>query len=161
MEQPISRRAWLTALASGAGALAAACAPSANVTEVSTPQGRVLQWEADDLLVLVSGLQPQYRVGDTIRVTLLVNNQATRVAQVRLRTRLLGRGDQAVAETEVALLDVKPEDAASVDRELPLGRSLPPGEYTLSVEVPPWKVDGREAGRTGTIRAAVRVEPGG
>ena len=36
---------------------------------------------------------------------------------------------------------------------------LPPGDYTLAVEVPPWKLDGRDYGRGGTLRAPVRLEP--
>ncbi len=161
MQRPISRRAWITALASSAGALAAACAPGGGATEITTPEGKVLQWEGDDLVVLVSGVKPQYRVGETIRLTVLVNNQTTRLAQVRVRTRLLGLGDQAVAEAEVAMLDVKPEGASSTDREVPLGRSLPPGSYTISVELPPWKLDGREAGRGVTLRSPVRIDPAG
>ena len=49
-------------------------------------------------------------------------------------------------------------DASSVDQEMPLGLSLVPGEYTLSVEVPPWRRDGREFGRGATLRAPVRIE---
>lgn len=158
MEQPLSRRAWLTSLASGAGTLVAACQGSQGVTEVITPEGRVLQWQGEDLLLLVQGVQPRYRIGDTLRVNVMVNNQSSRLAEVRLRTRLLGRGDQAVVEAEVALLTVKPQDASNVDRELPLGRNLTPGEYTLSVELPPWKLDGREAGRGATVRSTVQLD---
>ena len=159
MERPISRRAWLTALASGTGVLAAACASGATTTEIDTPEGKVLQWQGDDLLVLVSGVQPRYRIGETIRANLLVNNQSTRVAQVRLRTQLLGRGDQVVDQAEVAILNVGPEDAASTRRELPLGTNLPPGDYTFAVELPPWKLDGRETGQGASIRTPVRIDP--
>ena len=55
MEQPISRRAWIASLAGGAGAVAAACERSGGFTETDTPEGRVLQWEGDNLLVLVTG----------------------------------------------------------------------------------------------------------
>ena len=41
---------------------------------------------------------------------------------------------------------------------LPLGLDLVPGDYTLSVEVPPWKRDGRDFGRGATLRAPVRLE---
>lgn len=155
----MSRRAWMAALASGAGGLAAAaCSGSLGTTVTRTPEGRVLQWEGDEMLVLVSGLQDSYRAGETIRVNLLVNNQSTRLAQVRLRTRLLTRGDQAEVEAEVATLTVKAEDAANIDRELLLARSLPPGEYTLSVELPPWKLDGRDTGRGAQLRAPVQIQ---
>lgn len=158
MDQPLSRRAWLTSLASGAGTLLAACQGPPGVSEVVTPEGKVLQWQGEDLLLLVQGVQPRYRIGDTLRVNLMVNNQSSRLAEVRLRTRLLGRGNQAVVEAEVALLAVKPEDALNVDRELPLGRSLTPGEYTLSVELPPWKLDGRDAGRGATVRTTIQLD---
>ncbi len=159
MEQPISRRAWLAALAGGAGSVAAACSSTNGTAVVDTPEGRVLQWQGDDLLVLVSNVHAQYRAGEPIRVSLLVNNQSTGSVQVRLRTRLLGLGDQAVAEAEVASLDVAPEDAGSVEREIPLPRSLQPGDYTLSVEVPPWKRNGRDVGRPGNPRTRVKVLP--
>jgi hypothetical protein len=156
-EPSVSRRAWLAGLVSGAGVLAAACS-SPGSTILDTPEGRVLQYEGDDLLVLVSGLQPSYKVGDTIRLNLMVNNQSTSPVQVRLRPKLLGRGDQPVVQPEPALMDVRPDDASSVDQEMPLGLSLVPGEYTLSVEVPPWRRDGREFGRGATLRAPVRIE---
>jgi len=135
----------------------AACTTGPTVQETTTPEGKILQWESDDLLVIVSGIQPSYRRGDTIKVNLLVNNQSANTAQVRLRTRLLARGDQAVAEAEVAGLTVEGDDASNVDREIPVARSLPTGEYTLSVEVPPWKVDGREVGRPANLRSFVQI----
>ena len=156
-EPSVSRRAWLAGLVSGAGMLAAACG-SPGATVLDTPEGRVLQYEGDDLLVLVSGLQPSYRVGESIQLNLLVNNQSTSFVQVRLRAKLLGRGDQPVVQPEPALLDVRPDDASNVDQQMPLGLSLVPGEYTLSVEVPPWRRDGREFGRGATLRAPVRIE---
>ncbi len=159
MDQPITRRAWLAALASGAGTVAAACSPGRDTRELETPEGKVLQWQGDDLLVLVSGLRSEYRAGEPIHVSLLVNNQSTGAAQVRLRTRLLGLGDQAVAEAEVTSVNVAPDDAASAERDVPLPRSLQPGDYTLSVEVPPWKLNGRDYGRPGNLRATVKVLP--
>jgi len=154
----VSRRAWLASLVSGAGLLVAACtSPGASVLD--TPEGRVMQYEGDDLLVLVSGLQPTYHLGDSLHLTLLVNNQSAGYVQVRLRTKLLGRGDQAVVQADPALLSVKSDDASSVDQDLPLPRDLLPGDYTLSVDVPPWKLDGRDFGRGATMRAPVRLEP--
>jgi hypothetical protein len=41
---------------------------------------------------------------------------------------------------------------------LPLGLNLQPGDYTLSVEVPPWRRDGREFGRGATLKAPVRID---
>jgi hypothetical protein len=154
----LSRRAWLASLVSGAGLLVAACgSPGASVLD--TPEGRVLQYEGDDLLVLVSGVQPAYRLGDSLHLTLLVNNQSAGFVQVRLRTKLLGRGDQPVMQADPALLSVKSDDAGSVDQDLLLSRDLQPGDYTLSVEVPPWKLDGRDFGRGANLRAPVRLEP--
>ena len=118
-----------------------------------------MQYEGDDLLVLVSGMRTTYRVGESVRLNLMVNNQSAGYAQVRLRTKLLGRADQPVVQAEPALLNVKSDDAASVDQDLPLGRDLLPGDYTLSVEVPPWRLDGRDFGKGATLRAPVRVEP--
>jgi hypothetical protein len=154
----VSRRLWLTGLVSGAGMLVAACgSPGAQVLD--TPEGRVLQYEGDDLLVLVSGAQPSYHVGDTMHLNLMVNNQSTGYVQVRLRTKLLGRGDQPVLQADPVSLDVKTDDASSADQELQITPDLLPGDYTLSVEVPPWKLDGKDFGRGGTLRAPVRLEP--
>jgi hypothetical protein len=154
----VSRRAWLAGLVSGAGLLAAACgSPGAQVLD--TPEGRVLQYEGDNLLVLVSGSQPNYHVGDSMRLTLMVNNQSTGYVQVRLRTKLLGRGDQPVVQADPALLSVRSDDASSVDQDLPLPPDLLPGDYTLSVEIPPWKLDGRDFGPGATLTAPVRVDP--
>src|SRR5438132_942089 len=154
----LSRRAWLASLVSGAGLLVAACgSPGASVLD--TPEGRVMQYEGDDLLVLVSGVQQSYRQGDSMHLNLLVNNQSAGFVQIRLRTKLLGRGDQPVIQADPALLSVKSDDASSVDQDLLLPRDLQAGEYTLSVEVPPWKLDGRDFGRGGNLRAPVRLEP--
>jgi hypothetical protein len=160
MERPFPRRLVLAALVSSASAFATACGASSPGSSVlDTPEGRVLQWEGDDLLVLVSGLQTSYRLGDTIHLTVLVNNQSEKSADVRVRTKLLGRGDQPVVQPEPALLSIRPVDAASVDQDLALGTNLLPGDYTLSVEVPPWKLEGREFGRGATLRAPVRLDP--
>ena len=153
----LSRRAWFAGLVSGAGMLAAACG-SPGATVLDTPEGRVLQYEGDDILVLVSGLRPSYRLGEAIQLNLMVNNQAPTPIQVRMRAKLLGRGDQPVVQPEPALMDVRADDASNVDQQLPLGFSLLPGDYTLSVEVPPWRRDGREFGRGATLRAPVRIE---
>jgi hypothetical protein len=154
----VSRRAWLAGLVSGAGLLAAACgSPGAQVLD--TPEGRVLQYEGDNLLVLVSGSQPNYHVGESMRLTLMVNNQSTGYVQVRLRTKLLGRGDQPVVQADPALLSVRSDDASSVDQDLPLPPDLLPGDYTLSIEIPPWKLDGRDFGPGATLTAPVRVDP--
>ena len=93
-----------------------------------------------------------------MQLNLMVNNQSTSPISVRLRTKLLGRGDQPVVQAEPALLDVKSDDASSVDQVLPLGLDLLPGDYTLSIEVPPWKRDGRDFGRGATLRAPLRLE---
>src|SRR6185503_13663012 len=108
--------------------------------------------------ILIGGLQSSYRVGEAVRLNLMVNNQSTSLISVRLRTKVLGRGDQPVVQAEPAVLDVKPDDAANVDQALPLPLDLLPGDYTLSVEVPPWKRDGREFGRGATLRAPMRIE---
>jgi hypothetical protein len=157
-DRPVSRRAWLAGLVSGVSLAAAACvSPAATV--VDTPEGRVLQYEGDDLLVLVSGSQSEYTVGDTVHLNLLVNNQSTGYVQVRLRTKLLGRADQPVVQAEPVVLNAKAYDASSFDQDVVLPRDLLPGDYTLSIEVPPWKLDGKDFGRGGTIRAPVRLDP--
>ena len=156
-DRPLSRRAWFAALVSGAGLLAAACT-SGGSQVLDTPEGRVVQYEGDDLLVLVSGLQPSYHLGDQMHLNLLVNNQSAGFVQVRLRTKLLGRADQPVVQPDPVSLDVKSDDANSVDQDVLLPRDLLPGDYTLSVEVPPWKLDGREFGPGATLKAPVRLE---
>jgi hypothetical protein len=159
MDQPISRRAWLGALVSATGALAAACSPGTDTTEVRTAEGRVLQWEGDDLIVLVSNLQDRYPAGQPIHLSVLVNNQSTRPIQARVRTKLLGLGDQAISDAEIAVLSIAPADAANTDRDLPVARNTQPGDYTVSVEIPPWTVDGRATGRGATLRGAIKIDP--
>ena len=154
----VSRRAWLAGLVSGASLIAAACA-APGATVLDTPEGRVLQYEGDDLLVLVSGAQSTYTAGETMHLNLLVNNQSTGYAQVRLRTKLLGRAEQPVVQAEPVILSAKSDDAATANQDVVLPRDLLPGDYTLSVEVPPWKLDGKDFGRGGTIRAPLRLEP--
>src|SRR5438067_4549337 len=154
----LTRRAWLAGLVSGAGLLAAACS-SSGPQVLDTPEGRILQYEGDDLLVLVSGLAPSYQVGDHVHVNVLVNNQSAGFVQIKLRTKLLGRGDQPVVQPDPVSLDVKSDDASSIDQDLLLPRDLVPGDYTFSVEVPPWKLDGREVGVGATLRAPVRLDP--
>jgi len=157
-DRPVSRRAWFAAMVSGAGLLAAACAPSSSQV-LDTPEGRILQYEGDDLLILVSGLQPSYQLGDTVNLNLLVNNQSAGFVQIKLRTKLLGRGDQPVVQPDPVSMDVKSDDATNVDQSFILPRDLLTGDYTLSVEVPPWKLDGREFGVGATLRAPVRLDP--
>jgi hypothetical protein len=137
--------------------VASACgSPSTQVLD--TPDGRVLQYEGDDLLVLVSGSQPTYHIGDTMQLNLLVNNQSTGFVQVKLRTKLLGRGDQPVVQEDPVNLEVNTDDANSVDQSVFLPSDLLPGDYTLSIEVPPWKLDGRQYGSGATLQAPVRLE---
>jgi hypothetical protein len=156
-ESVLSRRAWFAGLVSGASVLAAACS-SPGAVVLDTPEGRVLQYEGDDALILVSGARTSYRIGEAMQLNLLVNNQSTSPIEVRLRTKLLGRADQPVVQAEPAVLNVRPDDAANVDQTLPLSLELAPGDYTLIVEVPPWKRDGRDFGRGATLRAPVRLE---
>ena len=129
-----------------------------SVSEINGPDGKVLQLEKDDLLVLVSDFQPQYRPGDRIAVTVLINNQSSRFATARIRTRLLGRGQQAVVEAEVASVNIRPMDATPTERALALPTNLPTGDYTLQVELPPWSFEGRQAGG-GSLSTAVKVVP--
>ena len=155
---PVSRRAWFAALVSGAGLLAAACSSGASQV-LDTPEGRILQYEGDEVLILVSGLQPSYQLGDTVHLNLLVNNQSAGFLQIKLRTKVLGRGDQPVVQPDPVLLDVNHDDASNQDQSFILPRDLVPGDYTLTVEVPPWKLDGREVGVGATVRAPVHLDP--
>jgi hypothetical protein len=143
--QRVDRRAALGIWASGLTGLVSACT-SKGVTEVNTPEGRILQLEKDDLLVLVSDVAAQYQPGDRISVKVIVNNQSSRYVQARIRTRLLGRGQQAIAEAEVATINVKPLDATPTERTLQIPLDLPPGDYTIQVELPAWSFEGRQTG---------------
>jgi hypothetical protein len=157
-DRPISRRAWFAAMVSGAGLLAAACAPGGSQV-LDTPEGRIVQYEGDDLLILVSGLQPSYHVGDEMHLNLMVNNQSAGFVQIKLRMKLLGRADQPVVQPDPVMLEVKSDDANSADQSFILPLDLLPGDYALTVEVPPWKLDGREVGVGATLRAPVRLDP--
>jgi len=64
-----------------------------------------------------------------------------------------------VVQPDPINLEVKSDDASSADQSFILPRDLLPGDYTLSVEVPPWKLDGREVGVGATLRAPVRLDP--
>lgn len=161
MNEPIARRELLSAAASGLAGLAAACGPDGGRTVVvSTPEGKVLQWERDDLLVLVSGLQESYRQSEQITLKVILNNQATGPGVYRLRTKLAGRGQQVVAEAAVMSVQVRAFDAAEVQAALSLPARLEPGEYNLIVELPPWSIEGRTLGG-GALSAAVRVTASG
>ena len=136
--------------------VAAACGGS-GTTVLQTPEGPVLQLEKDEFLVLVSGFQPLYRPGDRIAVHVLINNQSRRFATARIRTRLLGRGQQAILEAEVLSINVRPMDATSVERSLALPTNIGTGEYTLSIELPPWSFEGRQTGG-GSLNTSLRIE---
>ncbi len=113
---------------------------------VQTPEGPVLQLEKDDFLVLVSGFRSNYRPGEWVVLKVIVNNQSTRFASARIRTKILGRGQQAVAEAEVASVTIKPFDATATERSVLIPSDLPPGDYALAVELPPWSFEGRVTG---------------
>jgi hypothetical protein len=141
----VDRRAAFGIWASGLASLTSACG-SRDVTTIDTPEGKVLQLEKDDLYVLVSGVKPTYHLGDFIDVHVIVNNQSSRYATARIRTKLIGRGQQVVSEAEVVQINVKPSDATRTDRSLLIPNNLSPGEYTLQVELPPWSFEGRQTG---------------
>ena len=151
----VDRRAALGIWASGLVGLTSACADR-GVSEINGPEGKILQLEKDDFLVLVSDFAEQYQPGDRLTVKVLVNNQSSRYATARVRTRLLGRGQQAVVEAEVVSLNVKPLDAAVTERSLQIPRDLPPGDYTLQVELPAWSFEGRQAGG-GSLSTTVKI----
>jgi hypothetical protein len=159
MDRPIGRRAWFSALAGGVGLAAVACQSGAESTELNTPEGRVIQWQGDTMLILVAGLHDQYQVGDVIKFNVLLNNQSNQVVDAKVRSKLLGLGDQPVVQAEPVQLTVETQDASNVDQELPTGNQLPPGDYTVSVEVPPWEVAGRETGSGARLRAPIKVVP--
>ena len=156
--RPVGRRELFTAAASGLAALMTAGGPTAARTEVvRTPNGKVLQWQSDDLLVLVSGLRDRYRLGQEIRLKVMLNNQTPKVGQFRLRTRLVGRRQQVVAESAPAGLQVQPFDAGEVECVLSAAGPLEPGGYTLIVELPPWSLEGRTVGG-GSLSAPLQLE---
>lgn len=151
----VDRRAALGIWASGLTGLISACTER-GVTEVDGPGGKVLQMERDDLFVLVSDFQPQYRPGDTLGLKVIINNQSSRFATARVRTKLIGRGQQVVVEAEVVSVNIRPMDATPIDRSLLLPNDLPPGDYTLQVELPPWSFEGRQTGG-GSLNASVKI----
>jgi len=151
----VNRRAALGIWASGLTGLASACTER-GVTEIDGPDGKVLQLEKDDFLVLVSDFAPRYQPGDRIDLKVLVNNQSTRFATARIRTRLVGRGQQPVVEAEVVSVNVKPMDAVVTERSLPIPRDLSPGDYTLQVELPAWSFEGRQSGG-GTLSTTIKI----
>jgi hypothetical protein len=152
----VDRRQAFSIWASGIASATSACA-GAGTTVRQTPEGPVLQLEKDDLLVLVSGFQPTYRPGERVTVNVIVNNQSTRFAVARIRTKLLARGQQPVIEAEVASITVKPFDATASERSMLLPTDLPAGDYTLAVELPPWSFEGRQAGG-GTLSTPVSIQ---
>jgi hypothetical protein len=151
----VNRRAALGIWTSGLMGLTSACSDR-DVTVIDSPDGKILQLQKDDFLVLVSDFAAQYKPGDRITLTVLINNQSTRYATARVRTRLLGRGQQAVVEAEVVSVNIKPRDATKIDRELTIPLDLPPGDYTLQVELPAWSFEGRQTGG-GTLNTAVKI----
>jgi hypothetical protein len=144
-EPRVGRRAALGIWASGLTSLGAACT-GRDTTVIETPEGPVLQLERDELLVLVSGFKDSYRPGERVDLKVILNNQSRRFCQARIRTRLIGRGQQPIVEAEVVSVNVRPTDATPLDRTLQLPTTVTPGEYTLQVELPPWSFEGRQAG---------------
>jgi hypothetical protein len=151
----VDRRAAFGIWASGLMGVTSACT-NRGVTEIDGPDGKVLQMERDDLLVLVSDFAPHYRPGDRLTVKVLINNQGSRFATARIRTRLLGRGQQAVVEGEVVSVNVKPMDATATERVLLIPNNLAAGEYTLQIELPPWSFEGRQTGG-GSLSTSVQI----
>ncbi|MFN0072204.1 MAG: hypothetical protein ACKVVP_12025 [Chloroflexota bacterium] len=154
----VGRRELFGLMVSGLATAAAACAPAGTAaTILTTPEGRVLQWEREGMTVLVSGIRDEYRAGEPLRVNVLMNNSASAPAIAKVRTRLIGRGQQAVVEAEVANVTINADTASNLDRVLDLPRSLAPGDYTLTVEIPPWRIERRDVGG-GRLSADVRVQ---
>lgn len=151
----VDRRAALGIWASGLMGLTSACSER-GYSEINGPDGKILQLQKDDFLVLVSDFASEYRPGDRLTVKVLLNNQSTRYATARVRTRLVGRGQQALVEAEVVSLNIKPMDAATTERSLQLPRDLPAGDYTLQVELPAWSFEGRQAGG-GSLSTTVKI----
>lgn len=151
----VNRRAALGIWTSGLVGLTSACTDRA-FSEIDGPDGKILQLEKDDMLVLVSDFAPQYRPGDRVTLKILVNNQSSRYATARIRTRLLGKGQQAVVEAEAVSVNIKPLDATPVMRELLIPNDLPAGEYTLQVELPAWSFEGRQTGG-GSLNTSVKI----
>ena len=153
--QRVDRRAALGIWASGLMGLTSACTER-GLTEISTPEGKVLQLEKDDFLILVSDFAPSYQPGERITLKVLVNNQSSRFATARIRTRLVGRGQQPLAEAEVVSVNIKPMDATVTERSLLIPRDLAPGDYTVQVELPAWSFEGRQTGG-GTLSTSIKI----
>jgi hypothetical protein len=151
----VDRRAAFGIWASGLMGVTSACTDR-GVTEIDGPEGKVLQLEKDDFLVLVSDFAPRYQPGDRLTAKVILNNQSTRFATARVRTRLVGRGQQPVVEAEVVSVNVRPMDAAVTERSLLIPRDLPPGDYTLQVELPAWSFEGRQSGG-GTLNTTIKI----
>ncbi|MCC7106216.1 MAG: hypothetical protein IT307_13825 [Chloroflexi bacterium] len=158
MKSRINRRDLAQATMSSLAAMVTACGPSGGQTEVvDSPEGRVYRWERDDLLVLLSDLKDRYRLGEPIALKVLLNNQAGRAGTFRVRTKLMGRGQQVEAEAEVATLQVRPNDAAEVTRTLVPPASIRPGEYSVVVELPAWTLEGERPKGGGSLTAPVQL----
>lgn len=156
----MDRRDFLSLAVSGLASAAAACGTGADGTAqvIDGLDGRVVHWEKDELVVLVSGAQPRYAPGETIRLTITVNNQGTKVVHARVRAKLIGRGQQPAVEAQVSSVSIGPDAAAKVEKELPVPTSLTPGDYTLQVEVPPWMLaDARRPTGGGKMALATRI----
>lgn len=151
----VGRRAALGIWASGLTGLTSACADR-GTTEIDSPTGKILQLEKDEFLVLVSDFASQYQPGDEIHLKVIVNNQSTRYAMARIRTKLVGRGQQPIVEAEVVSINIKPMDATPIERSLLIPRDLAPGEYTLQVELPAWSLEGRQTGG-GTLGTSIKI----
>jgi hypothetical protein len=151
----VDRRAAFGIWASGLMGVASACTDR-GATEIDGPDGKVLQLQKDDFLVLVSDFAQKYQPGDRLTAKVILNNQSARYATARVRTRLIGRGQQPVVEAEVVSVNVKPMDAAITERSLLIPRDLTPGDYTFQIELPAWSFEGRQAGG-GTLSSAVKI----
>lgn len=149
-------RLWAT---SASSALAACSEPLGGSTRVvETPEGPVLQWEKDELLVLVAGLAPRYRPGDALELRITLNNQAAQTASVRFRTKVVGRGQQTVVEAEPSTVTIRSFDAVTVAKRLALPRSLSAGDYTLRIELPRWLLGGQPVGTGGSLSGRFQIE---
>ena len=135
---------------------AASACTERGVTEIDGPDGKILQMEKDDFLVLVSDFESSYQPGDRLTAKVILNNQSSRFATARVRTRLIGRGQQPIVEAEVVSVNVRPMDAAITERSLLIPRDLTPGDYTFQIELPAWSFEGRQAGG-GTLNATVKI----
>ena len=118
----MNRRAALGIWTSGLVGLTSAC-NDRGFSEINGPDGKILQLEKDDLLVLVSDFAQQYHPGDRLSLKVLVNNQSSRYATARIRTRLLGKGQQAVVEAEaIRMAAVSAAMAPAAQRRSDLSR---------------------------------------